>query len=90
MTAANPLLQVVCFALTVYWLILIVRIIFSWIPSVPEPIQPLARLSRVLTDPVLNPVRGLFPALRTGAMAIDFSPILVFVAIWFLRGLLCT
>ena len=38
MTAASPLLQVVCFALTVYWLILIVRIILSWIPSVPEPI----------------------------------------------------
>jgi YggT family protein len=84
------ILELVCFALFVYWLILIIRIIFSWIPSVPEPIQPLARISRTLTDPVLEPVRGLFPALRTGAMAIDFSPILVFVAILFLRRLLCT
>jgi YggT family protein len=84
------LLDLFCIALTVYWIILIVRIIFSWIPSVPEPVEPLARLSRQLTDPVLNPVRGLFPALRTGAMAIDFSPILVFVAIIFVRSLFCS
>lgn len=86
----DALLEIACLALTLYWVILIVRIIFSWIPSVPEPIQPLARLSRTLTDPVLNPVRGLFPALQTGTMAIDFSPILVFIAIAILRGIICT
>ena len=78
-----------CFALQVYYLILIVRIVLSWVPSVPEPIRPVARAVRAATDPLLIPLRGLLPTFRMGAMALDVSPILLFVAIVILQSLVC-
>ena len=85
----NPLQAVFCFALQVYWLILIVRIVLSWVPSVPEPIRPLARAVRAVTDPLLVPLRGLLPSIRMGAMALDVSPILLFLAIVILQRVVC-
>ena len=82
-------LGIVCLLLNLYWIILIVRIFLSWVPRLPEPIQPLARIVYTLTDPVLNPVRGLLPPVQTGSMALDLSPILVFIAIGLVRGALC-
>jgi YggT family protein len=80
---------IVCIVLQVYYLILIVRIVLSWVPSVPEPIQPIARAVRAATDPLLIPLRGLIPSIRMGAMALDVSPILLFVAIVILQSLVC-
>lgn len=81
--------ELFCIALTVYYLILIVRIVLSWVPSVPEPIRPLARAVRAATDPLLIPLRGLLPSIRMGAMALDVSPILLFLAIVILQSLVC-
>jgi YggT family protein len=81
--------EIVCIVLQVYYLILIVRIVLSWVPSVPEPILPIARAVRAVTDPLLIPLRGLIPSIRMGAMALDVSPILLFVAIVILQSLVC-
>ena len=80
---------VVCAILNIYWVILIIRILLSWVPRLPDPVQPAARAVYAVTDPVLNPVRGLLPPIRSGAMAIDLSPILVFIAIQLLIGAIC-
>lgn len=85
----NPIRILLCYALTIYYIILIVRIILSWVPSLPEPVQPLARGVRALTDPLLIPLRGLLPPVRTGAMAFDLSPILLFIGIAILQGVIC-
>jgi YggT family protein len=85
----NLLLEVLCIALQIYYIILIVRIVLSWVPSVPEPVRPLARAVRAVTDPLLVPLRGLLPSIRMGAMALDVSPILLFLAIVILRGVVC-
>jgi YggT family protein len=80
---------VLCIALQIYWLILIVRIIFSFIPQLPEPVLPLARGVRAVTDPILVPLRNVLPPIRTGGgLAFDLSPILLFLGIGILRGLL--
>lgn len=81
--------ELFCIALRVYYLILIVRIVLSWVPSVPEPIRPVARAVRAATDPLLIPLRGLLPSIRMGAMALDVSPILLFLAIVILQSLVC-
>ena len=78
-----------CLVLNVYYIILIVRIVLSWIPSVPEPVQPIARGVRAVTDPLLIPLRGVIPSIRMGAMALDVSPIVLFVAIVILQRLVC-
>jgi YggT family protein len=85
----NVLLGVLCVILQIYYLILIVRIVLSWVPSVPEPIRPLARGVRAVTDPLLIPLRGLIPSIRMGAMALDVSPILLFLAIVILQRVVC-
>ncbi len=82
---------ILCSLVTLYYLVLIVRIILSWVRSVPEPIQPLANAVRAVTDPVLNPVRGLIPPVRIGAAALDLSPIIVFLVLSIVvQPLVCT
>ena len=71
-------------ALTIaYWLILI-RAIISWVN--PDPYNPIVRILRKTTEPILYPIRKILPAgLRWG---IDISPIIAFLAIMFLRSFL--
>jgi YggT family protein len=81
--------SLVCAALLLYLLVLIGRIILSWVPSQPEPLLPVVRLLAKLTDPVLLPLRNVLPPLRIGAAALDLSPLVVYFGISILRGLLC-
>ena len=82
---------ILCTALTLYWIALIVRIILSWVRTVPEPIQPIANGIHAITDPVLRPVRGLLPPVRVGVAALDLSPIIVFLVLGFIvQPLVCT
>ncbi|CAN5781491.1 MAG: YggT family protein [Actinomycetota bacterium] len=83
-------LTVVCVALDLYFLALLLRIILSYVPALPEPLQPIARFVRSITDPLLLPLRGLIPPVRIGAVALDLSPLILFVAIRIVRGLLCS
>jgi YggT family protein len=83
------ILALVCLVLNVYYIVLIIRIVLSWVPSVPEPVQPIARGVRAVTDPLLIPLRGVIPSIRMGAMALDVSPIVLFVAIVILQRLVC-
>jgi YggT family protein len=79
-------LRVVCAALQIYWLILLIRILMSWFPMPRSgPAATAARILYDLTDPVLRPLRNLIPPARMGMMAIDFSPIIVFIAIGVLQ-----
>lgn len=80
----------VCYALQIYWLILIVRIVLSYITALPEPLRPVARGVRAVTDPLLLPLRNAVPPLRLGTgMALDLSPMILFFAIFIVQGLLC-
>ena len=82
-------IQVICILLSIYWLLLFVRIIFSWIPP------PISGVGRTLygivfdvTEPVLGLVRGLLPPIRMGAVALDLSTIIVFIAIGVIQSAL--
>jgi YggT family protein len=82
--------RIVCILLTVYWLVLFVRIIFSWFPPPTSgPGRAIFEIVYDLTEPLLGLVRGLLPAIRMGAMGLDLSPIIVFVAIAVLQQALC-
>jgi YggT family protein len=82
--------QIFCILLTVYWLVLFVRIIFSWFPPPTSgPGRVIFEVIFDLTEPILGLVRGLLPAIRMGAMGLDLSPIIVFVAIAVLQQTIC-
>ena len=83
-------LEIVCLLLTLYWIVLFVRIILSWFPP------PAGGFGRTVydlifdvTEPVLRLVRGLLPPIRMGTMALDLSPIIIFIALGMIQGALC-
>lgn len=69
--------------LTLYMWIIIGRAVISWVN--PDPYNPIVRFLHSVTDPVLHPIRRRLPLFFGG---IDFSPILVILAIIFLQSFL--
>lgn len=80
---------VLCLLLNIYQLILLARIILSWIPRVPEGARPLVGLIYTLTDPPIRIARPLIPPVRIGAVALDVSIMLVFFLIILLQSIVC-
>jgi YggT family protein len=79
--------EIVCFALYAYTIILFVRIIASFITQFrapPPALGPLLKVLYDLTEPVLGRVRRLIPPLGM----LDLSPLLVFLLLAVLRGAL--
>lgn len=69
-----------CLAITLYLLVLLGRIIMSWIP--PTPGTGYARVFEYfhsVTEPVLAPVRAMLPPVRLGAAGLDLSPLVVLI-----------
>ena len=81
---------VLCFLLQAYWIIVIARIIMEWIPvSYDHPLARLRSILRLLTEPVLAPLRAIIPPVRMGGMALDLSPIILLIALSLLTGAVC-
>jgi len=68
------------FALTVYMWVIIIRAVLTWVN--PDPYNPIVRSLYAITEPVLSWLRRRFPLM---AGSIDFSPLVVIFAIYFLR-----
>lgn len=66
-----------------YSYLLIIRVLLTWFPTINWYNQPFAALAQI-SDPYLNLFRSIIPPL--GGM--DFSPILAFLALNFIGGLL--
>ena len=73
------LASVIGLALNLYMWIIIARAVISWVN--PDPYNPIVRFLYSITDPVLLAIRRRLPLSFGG---IDFSPILVILAIIFL------
>jgi YggT family protein len=71
-----------CYALTLFEFAVLGRIILSWIPMRPgSALAPVGEFLYRITEPVLGPIRRAIPPVRMGAMALDLSPIIVFLGI---------
>ena len=83
-------MDILCILLTVYWVVLIVRVLSSFFRVPPSgPIRRLMDVVHGLTEPVLRPVRSMLPPLRMGGVGLDLSPIIVFVVIGILTNYTC-
>ena len=69
--------------LSLYMWIIIGRAVISWVN--PDPYNPIVKFLNLVTEPVLYPIRRRLPIHFGG---IDFSPILVIMAIIFLQTFL--
>lgn len=75
--------QVLDFLLWAYQWILIARVVISWIDA--DPYNPIVRFIYNLTEPVLEKVRERLPLFAGG---FDLSPLVVWLAIWFIKRFL--
>lgn len=66
--------------INIYEIILIIRIVLSWIPH--NRYHPLIQFVYRITEPVLSQARRIIPPIGG---TLDLSPILVFVALEFLK-----
>ena len=72
--------QVLNIVLQLYMWIIIIRALLTWVN--PDPHNPIVQFLYSITEPVLLRVRQLIPMSGIG---IDFSPILVLLAIVFVE-----
>ena len=79
----NLLFTTLATFVTFYSYLLIIRVLLTWFPTINWYNQPFAALAQI-SDPYLNLFRSIIPPL--GGM--DFSPILAFLALNFIGGLL--
>ena len=65
-----------------YSVVVIVAVILSWLQLPPS--NQVVRITRMLTEPALVPIRRLVPSAR----GIDFSPLILLVLLQILKGAL--
>lgn len=91
MIAQSAVLDVLCVVLTVYTIILFIRVLVSWAylfgfrPPISGPLRTALDLLEDVTEPVLRPLRALIPPIRAGAVGLDISIIIAFVILAVLR-----
>ena len=79
----GDLIGVLAQTLSIYTLILLLRVLLSWFPNLDWGNPVLSTVSAV-TDPYLNAFRGLIPPLG----GLDLSAILAFLALHLIQSLL--
>lgn len=75
--------KVLDMVLVLYMWIIIIRSLLSWVN--PDPYNPIVHFLYSITEPVLYRIRQMIPMSGIG---IDFSPIVVILAIIFLQSFL--
>ena len=83
MDALSFLLQVLAQTLSIYTLVLLVRVLLSWFPNLDWSNPVLSTVSSI-TDPYLNAFRGLIPPLG----GLDLSAIVAFIVLQLVQSLL--
>lgn len=79
----NSLFLILFWALQVYQMILLARVLMSWIPNL-DINNPIVRFLYRVTEPVLAPIRNALPQMG----GIDLSPLVVFLGISVLMQLI--
>ena len=81
---------IVCPMLTLYYGILLLRVVSSWFPISPQgTAASLVGFLLLVTDPILVPLRAVLPPVRLGSVGLDRSPLVAFFGVMFLQQILC-
>lgn len=69
----------------VYFILIFVRILLTWVPRMPynRPLRAAVRFVEEVTDPYLNLFRRVIPPLGGGGFALDLSPMLAMILLYF-------
>ena len=83
--------EIIAFVLWVCLILLIARIVLDWVQMLARSWQPrgailvLCEVIYTITDPPLRAIRRVLPPLRLGMVALDLSPLVLFVLIYILQ-----
>jgi YggT family protein len=74
---------------TVYLILILVRIILSWIPRIPyNPVlNAVITFVHDVTDPYLRLFRRIIPPMGGGGFALDLSPIIAIIVLYVLQAI---
>jgi YggT family protein len=70
--------------LKIYTWVIVASALITWVSL--DPRNPIVKILRQITEPVLAPARRLLPPWKTGGL--DFSPLIVIFAIWLVEWVL--
>jgi YggT family protein len=73
-------------ALQLYWYVLVLYVIFSWVPRPPDALRPFVVGVARLVEPLAAPLRRTIPPLRIGMVALDLSILVLLIGTSLLRG----
>jgi len=96
LAAVSPVQRLICVALTIFSVILLAKVILSWLPmlGVRMPSSGPARVALGLiddvTEPVLRPLRKMISPVRMGAVGLDMSVLVLFVILLVTRLAICS
>ena len=84
------ILRIVCFALQLYVLAVVARIVLSWIrvPS-DHAVGRISSLLSVIVDPPLRVIRGVIPDIPIGPARLDLSPMILSLAVILAQRVIC-
>ena len=83
---------IIDYVLLVALLFLIARIVLDWVQMLARSWRPsgfvlvLCEIIYSITDPPLPALRSVLPPIRIGMVALDLSPLVLFVVIFILRA----
>ncbi len=89
--ASNPITNLACLALTVFSVLLLIRVVLSWLelagvrPPATGPLRSAFELLLDVTEPPLRLLRRIVPP----AGMVDLSVLVAFIIIFVLRSALC-
>jgi YggT family protein len=73
-------------ALQFYWYILVLYVVFSWVPRPPEALTPLIVGVHRLVDTIALPLSRVIPPQGLGAVALDLSILVLLIGTSILQG----
>jgi YggT family protein len=86
----RAVLDIILILLQLYWWVLLIMIIMSWLISFNvintrnQFVEAVWRVVNQLTDPVLRPLRRILPNFS----GLDLSPLVAFLVIFFLQSII--
>ena len=81
--ASSPIVRLLSLALTIFWILLLARVILSWLEMfgvripISGPWRSIADLLNDVTEPVLRPLRKIVPP----AGMLDLSVVVAFIIV---------
>lgn len=86
---APSIQSIACFVLFIAQFVLILHVVFSWVPRPPEPLMPFVLGIRRLIEPLAAPIRRVLPQPQIGMVRLDLSILVLFFGLIVLRSFVC-